>query len=152
MTALREADVETLYFQFLEHWNARKAKEMAALCSEHGCVIGFDGSEMVGRVAIESSLAAIFAHHETPAYIAKVRSVELFGDVAILRAIAGMVPPGLAELNPDLNAIQACVASRDSATWRIELLQNTPAAFHGRPQARDALTRELREVVAAQRK
>jgi uncharacterized protein (TIGR02246 family) len=146
VTAVREADVETLYFSFLEQWNARNAAAMAALCSEHGCVIGFDGTEMVGRAAIESSLAAIFAHHQTPAYVAKLRAVELFGDVAIVRAVAGMVPPGSDDLNPELNAMQVCVASRDSAAWRIELLQTTPAAFHGRPEAREALTRELREV------
>jgi uncharacterized protein (TIGR02246 family) len=148
MSPVRDADVETLYFTFLEHWNARNAAGMAGLCSDHGCTIGFDGTELVGRAAIEASLAAIFAHHQTPSYVAKVRAVELFGDVAIVRAVAGMVPAGLAELNPDLNAIQTCVASRDSGVWRIELFQNTPAAFHGRAEARQALTQELREVAA----
>lgn len=142
---LTKDDVETLYFQLLEKWNVRDAAGYAALLTPHGCVIGFDGSELTGRRAIEDSLRAIFANHQTAAYVAKIRAVEIFGDVAIVRAIVGMVPAGERDLEPELNAIQTCVASHDGATWRIEVLQNTPAAFHGRPEAREAFTQELRE-------
>jgi uncharacterized protein (TIGR02246 family) len=143
---VREDDVETLYLTFLDHWNRRDAVGMAALCVPHAYVIGFDGSELDGRDAIEAELRRIFAHHTTPSYVAKVRSVQLFDDVAVLRAIVGMVPPGADDLNPDLNAIQTFVASRDTGRWKVEVLQNTPAAFHGRPEARERLTAELREV------
>jgi len=120
---------------------------MAALFVADGHVVGFDGSEIDGREAIEASMRDIFAHHKTARYIAKVRSVRLVDGVAILRAVAGMVPPGQHDLNPDLNAIQTLVASNNTGTWRIELFQNTPAAFHGREEARDRLTAELREVL-----
>ena len=83
----------------------------------------------------------------TGAYVARVRSVDILGEVAILRAVAGMVPAGEQDLKPELNAIQTCVMSHDGAVWRIEVLQNTPAAFHGRPQARAALTEELRTLL-----
>jgi hypothetical protein len=36
------------------------------------------------------------------------------------------------------------VAVRTADGWRITLLQNTPAQFHGRPEAVEALTTELR--------
>jgi uncharacterized protein (TIGR02246 family) len=151
MTA-RTADVETLYFLLLEKWNERDASGYARLVADHGYVIGFDGSELVGRAAIEASLQGIFAHHQTPAYIAKVRSIELFSDVAVLRAVVGMIPAGQQDLNPDLNAIQTFVASHAGGRWQVEALQNTPAAFHGRPEAGEALTQELREVLAARRR
>jgi uncharacterized protein (TIGR02246 family) len=138
-------DVETLYFLLLERWNRRDAAGYAALCAPHGYVIGFDGSELIGRDAIEHSLRKIFAQHETAAYVAKVRSVEIIGQVAILRAVVGMVPPGQTDLKPDVNAIQTCVMTHEGAAWQVEVLQNTPAALHGRPEARDALTEELRE-------
>jgi uncharacterized protein (TIGR02246 family) len=144
---LREDDVETLYFLLLEKWNVRDAAGYAALCTPHGYVVGFDGSELTGRAEIEDSLRAIFAHHPTAAYVAKVRSVEIIGNVAILRAVAGMVPPGERDLKPDVNAIQTCVAVHEGDRWQIEVLQNTPAAFHGRAEAREALTQELREVL-----
>jgi len=67
--------------------------------------------------------------------------------VAILRAIVGMVPPGQVDLNPALNAHQTVVASRREGIWRIELLQTTPAQFHGRPDLVQQMTEELRQVL-----
>ncbi len=56
--------------------------------------------------------------------------------VAVLRAGAGMVPPGQSDVNPAVNVIQATVTAGRDGRWRIALFQNTPAQFHGRPGAR----------------
>ena len=40
-------------------------------------------------------------------------------DVAVLRAVAGMVPPGQSDLNPAVNAVQTLVAARQDGQWRI---------------------------------
>jgi hypothetical protein len=56
-----------------------------------------------------------------------------------------MVPRRTRTLNPAVNAIQSLVARAASDGWRIVLLQNTPAQYHGRPEAVDALTAELSE-------
>jgi uncharacterized protein (TIGR02246 family) len=78
-----------------------------------------------------------------------VREVRfLTPDVAVLRAVAGLVPAGTRDLNPDLNAVQSLVAARHGGQWRVELYQNTPAAFHGRPEESAALTAELRALLA----
>jgi uncharacterized protein (TIGR02246 family) len=143
----RTDDVEALYFSVLQRWNAQDAAGMAALFASGGQVVGFDGSELDGREAIEASMRGIFAHHKTPAYVAKVRSVRFTGDVAILRAVAGMIVPGTQDVNPALNTVQTLVAATDSGLWRVELFQNTPAAFHERPLARERLTDELRQVM-----
>jgi uncharacterized protein (TIGR02246 family) len=91
----------------------------------------------------------VFAHHATAAYVGKVREVRALGpDVALLRAVAGMVPPGQLRLNPAVNAVQTLIARRDGSAWRVELFQSTPAAFHGRPDAVAALTEELEQELA----
>jgi hypothetical protein len=55
-----------------------------------------------------------------------------------------MVPPGATDIKPEVNAIQVLVAVRRDGVWRVAHFQNTPAAFHGRPEAAKALTEELR--------
>ena len=89
----------------------------------------------------------IFAHHQTAPYVAKVRNVRfLTSNVAILRAVVGMVPPGQSDLNPAVNTIQTLVAAKYDGQWRIALFQNTPAQFHGRPELVQQLTKELQQL------
>ena len=143
--------VEALYRRLLEPWNVRDAAGMAALFARDGSLVGFDGSAIDGRGEIQRHLAPIFKDHPTAAFVGKVREVRYLGaGAALLRAVAGMVPPGAADIKPELNAVQAMVAtSVDDGTWQVELFQNTPAAFHGRPDAVEALSAELREVLRA---
>jgi uncharacterized protein (TIGR02246 family) len=143
-----DEEVRELYRRALDGWNARDAAAMAGAFAEDGESIGFDGSVVSGRTEIWRHLSQIFADHPTAAYVAKVRSVRLLAaDVAILRAVSGMVPPGKADLNPAVNAVQTLVATRRDGRWRIALLQNTPAQFHGRPELAQALTDELRRLL-----
>jgi uncharacterized protein (TIGR02246 family) len=144
------APVIELYQWLLSAWNARDAKAYAALVHEKGTVIGFDGSQMNGSKEVESSLRRIFSHHPTAAYVAKIRDVRLLGaEVSLLVAVAGMVPPGQSDLDPSKNAIQCLTAQRDAGRWQIASFQNTPAAFHGRPEVGQQLTDELRQVLHA---
>jgi uncharacterized protein (TIGR02246 family) len=114
-------------------------------------MIGFDGSELAGRAAIREEIRRIFDDHETAAYVAKVRGVRNLGpNVAVLRAVVGMVPPSSSDIASDRNAHHTVVASRDGGDWRIVLFQNTPAQFHGRPELVEELTDELREVARRQ--
>jgi uncharacterized protein (TIGR02246 family) len=141
------AGISDLYVALLDAWNRHDAAAYAALFTEDGYVVGFDGSEMNGPDEIERSLAGIFADHATGRYVGKVKDERTVSDdVATLRAVAGLVPAGHADLNPDLNAIQSLVARREGTAWRIVLFQNTPAQFHGRPEAVEALTNELRTL------
>ena len=143
-----DADVRALYQELLASWNRRSAAGMAALFAESGNVVGFDGSQVDGRAAIEAHLSQVFADHIPPPFVAQVREVRfLTPQSAILRGVAGMVPPGQQDLNPDLNAIQTVVAAHRDGRWQIELFQNTPAALHGRPELRQALTDELRALL-----
>ena len=142
------AQVVALYRRLLEAWNARDAAAYAACFEEDGQVIGFDGSTMESHAEIESTLRPIFADHVTAAYVAKVRGVRFLGpDVALLRAVAGLLPSGATELNPAVNAHQTLLTTRRAGKWRIAHFQNTPAQFHGRPELSAALTAELRALL-----
>jgi uncharacterized protein (TIGR02246 family) len=147
---LMAADVEirALYQRLLGSWNQRDAAAMAGLFAEDGHSIGFDGSQMSGRAEITTTLQQIFTDHITGVYVGKVREVRpLSTEVAVLRAVVGMIPPGQTDLAPQLNAIQTLVVTKQNGNWEITLLQNTPAQFHGRPELVQQLTDELRQLL-----
>ena len=142
------AEVQDLYARLLEAWNAQDAAAFAGCFAPAAFCVGFDGSTMHGRKEIAASLGAIFADHPTARYYGKARDVEFpKADIGIVNAVAGMVPRGQTDLNPDLNAVQTMVALRQGDDWRIASFVTTPAAFHGRPGDRDALTEELRAIL-----
>ena len=58
-----------------------------------------------------------------------------------------MAPPNGGDIVADRNAVQSLVAIDGPDGWRVALFHNTPAQFHGRPEAVDALTAELRAAV-----
>jgi uncharacterized protein (TIGR02246 family) len=139
--------VRDLYLQLLEAWNNRDAALYSSLFAADGTAIGFDGSQMTGA-QIRMQLTPIFTDHPTATYVAKIRELrELAPGAAVLRAIAGMVPPGRRELNPSLNAVQTMVAQMQDEQWRIVLFQNTPAQFHGRLELVEKQRLELQSVL-----
>ena len=147
-----EADgaVRAVYRSFHDAWNRRDANGIADLFTRDGHVVGFDGSVLDGADAIRAEMTRIFADHKPAAFVGKVREVSFPApEVAMLRAIAGMVPPGKSSLNPQVNAIQTMFAVKRASEWRVLMLQSTPAAFHGRPELVEAMTAELTEMLPA---
>jgi uncharacterized protein (TIGR02246 family) len=148
---LDEAVVRVLYHRLLDAWNMQDANGMASLFTEDGSIVGYDGSVVNGREAIRSHVGEIFAHHKTAAFVGIVREERALGnEAALLRAVVGMVPPGGNDINSKVNAIQSLVTVRRDGQWQIALFQNTPAAFHGRPEEGEALTEELRKAYRAE--
>jgi uncharacterized protein (TIGR02246 family) len=140
-------EIRELYDRLLAAWNDRDVGKFAAFFGTDGVSIGFDGSAATGP-EIRDHLAGVFDDHSTASYVAKVREVRQLGaDTVLLRAIVGMLPPGTDRLKPDVNALQTVVAVRDSDSWRVALLQNTPAQYHGRPELVEQHTEELQELV-----
>jgi uncharacterized protein (TIGR02246 family) len=143
-----ETAIRALYHEVLDCWNGRSAQDMAALFDQDANMVGFDGSPVNGRAEIESHLRQVFTDHVTATYIAKVREVRFLSpEIAMLRAIVGMIPPGKSDINPAVNAIQTLVAVWRDGRWRGALLQSTPAQFHGRPEIAEQLTDELRKLL-----
>ena len=142
---MTNTEIQASYQQLLEAWNRQSASDFAACFAEDGSLVGFDGSPVNGHSEIEAHLRQIFADHATAAYVSKVREIRFLTDeVALLRAVAGMIPPGQEDINPAANAVQTLVAVKQGGGWRVAMYHNTPAAFHGRPEASAALTEELR--------
>jgi uncharacterized protein (TIGR02246 family) len=147
-----EVEVEALYRAIIAGWNDDDAEAFAAPLAEDGEVVGFDGSEMRGRAEVARQVGAIMAGHATGSYVGIVRSVRLLApDVALLRAVAGVVPAGEDDLKPELNSVQSLVATRRDGRWEVDLYHNTPAAWHGQDERAAALTEELRGRLAPDR-
>jgi uncharacterized protein (TIGR02246 family) len=148
-----EQAARDLYGDILRSWNAGDAARFSRAFSRSGSIVGFDGTQVNGQDQIEAHLARVFSSHATAAYVGKIREVRLLGqDVVLLRAVAGMVPPGKSELNPALNTVHTLVAAHQGDRYRIELFQSTPAAFHGRPEDSGRLTAELQEQLLSERR
>ncbi|QPA32928.1 SgcJ/EcaC family oxidoreductase [Thermaerobacillus caldiproteolyticus] len=144
----QETEIRALYQQLLDGWNKRSADAMAEPFAEDGELIGFDGSQVIGKTEIVAHLQPIFADHPTPVYVGKVRNVRFLGpEVAVLRAIAGMVPRGQSDIDPKLNTHHTLVTVKREGKWYIELFQNTPAQFHGRPELVQKMTEELQQLL-----
>ncbi|MDW0117713.1 SgcJ/EcaC family oxidoreductase [Sporosarcina thermotolerans] len=147
MEAIKD-EIQKLYQNLIDAWNNRDAQSMANQFSNQGVQIGFDGSIVVGKDEILSHLIPIFENHPTAPFITKVKSIRSLGtDTVILHAIAGMIPPGKSDIEPKVNAHQTLVAVKKDDAWQIELFQNTPAQFHGRPELVEKMTDELRSLL-----
>ncbi len=121
---------------------------MAGLFAETSTLIGFDGSQLNGRKEIYNVLNEIFTHFPTAAYITIVQEVRLMSDTSgMIRAVVGMIAEGQSDINPAVNAVQSMVATKQGDSWQIALFQNTPAAFHGRPEMAELMTNDLRAAL-----
>jgi uncharacterized protein (TIGR02246 family) len=150
MPTMAQQEVRALYDSLIAGWNDHDGAAMAGPFAEDCVVIGFDGSVSSGQQTISTEMASIFADHETGRYAVQVHSVRSLGSQAmILRAIAGLVPPGQTAINPETNSHQTVVAEQQEGQWKIVLFQNTPAQFHGRPELVEDMTRELQAVADA---
>ncbi len=151
MVGTEEQAIVSLYTKLLAAWNAQDAAAMAALFADDGAQVGFDGSEAQGARTIHQHLAPIFRDHPTKRFVHLVREVRPLADgVALLRAVAGMVPRDSLELDESKNVIQSLVVCKGSDGWRIALFQNTPAKCDGRPEAVTAMSNELRAAAEQQ--
>jgi uncharacterized protein (TIGR02246 family) len=92
-TFTADTEIRALYQQLPDAWNRRDRDAYAKLFGEDSSVVGFDGTEMTGSAEIATTLRKIFTDHATGVYRGKVRGVRMLSpDVALLRAITGLVP------------------------------------------------------------
>jgi uncharacterized protein (TIGR02246 family) len=140
-------NVRQLYHSLLTSWNNQDAIAFAGLFMHNGHLIGFDGSQINGQVEITNELRRIFAGHAAAPFVAIVREVRALSEsVFLLRAVAGMIPPGGNDINPKLNTVHTLIAQKEYGQFYITLFQNTPAALHERPDLSEELTNELSEA------
>jgi uncharacterized protein (TIGR02246 family) len=143
--------IDTCYRELLLAWNRRDAQAFAALFTDEGQSIAFDGSAMNGRAEIASTLATVFQNELTGRYAASIRDVvEIAPGVVLLRSIVGMIPPESFDLNVMVKATQSVVFLEHDDEVKVALLQSTPAAFHGRSDVAEVLTLELEQIRRSQ--
>ncbi len=144
-------EVLQLYESLFDAWGRQDAFGMASLYGPKGVLIRFDGSVIVGPAAIEEHLRSMFGKRPKPRLVFKVREIRPLGtEVVLLRAVAGMIPDGRSDILPEANANHTLIAARTpQGPWMIELFQNTPAIFDGRPEEREKLTEELSAIAAS---
>jgi uncharacterized protein (TIGR02246 family) len=143
-----QAPILGLYQQLLQQWNKRNAAGMAGVFAPNGSLIGFDGSQLNGQQEIYEVMDEIFTNFPTAAYVSIVKEVRMLGDnAALVLAVVGMVAQGQTDISPAVNAIQTMTAAMVDGKWRVALFQNTPAAFHGRPELAEQLTNDLRQAL-----
>ena len=141
--------VAQLYQLLLQQWNKRSAEGMTGLFAKNGTLIGFDGSQLNGQGEIYTVLDEIFANFPTAAYVSIIKEVRMLGEgAALLLAVAGMVAQGQSDISPEVIVIHSLTAVMEDGHWRVALFQNTPAAFHGRPELSEQLSADLRQVLA----
>ena len=140
----QDTQIRALYTRFLAGWNQRSGVTVSSVFSDDGELIDLDGTLRSGRLSIAADMRRLFAEHATPTFVGVVRSVRrLTESVAVLHAVAGMVPPGADALEPSLHTVHALTAVEDGGRWKIAVLQSTPARYGGRADAVAALTAEL---------
>lgn len=140
-----EMEVRMLYWQMLVGWNKRSIEEFATPFAEDAEFITLDGSQLAGQ-EIVSALRQLFDDQETTPSVSRIKSVRLLSpDVAMLRAVTGMLLPDQSDLDPAVNAHQTLVAVKHDGTWRITFFQNTPARCRGKPERIQQMTEELQQ-------
>jgi len=141
------SETTDLYVKLLAAWNNRDAKAMSDCFDTHAVMIGFDGTTVEGRREIEESLTPIFKDHPTAAYTAILRSEHSYADYSLLRADAGMLPPGKHDIKSETIARQTVVSRPTNAGWRIVQFQNTPIALDKDKSERAAIYDELQAAL-----
>ncbi|MGY5883453.1 SgcJ/EcaC family oxidoreductase [Modestobacter lacusdianchii] len=140
----QDTQIRALYARFLAGWNQRSGVSVSSVFADDGEIIDFDGTLRSGRLSIAADMRRMFSEHQTPSFVGVVRSVRKLTDgVAVLHAVAGMVPPGADAVDPALHTVHVLTAVEDGGRWRVAVLQSTPARYGGRSDALAALTAEL---------
>ena len=135
-----EAAVRGLYEQLMDGWNQGSGAAYAAVFTEDGDLIGFDGTHLKGRQEIAPFHQRLF---ET--YLKGTRLVGqvtggrfLSPDVALMHAVGGTVMRGKSKPSPARDSIQTLVAVKRGGEWRLAAFQNTRVRHMGR-SARNTL-------------
>ena len=140
----QDTQIRALYARFLAGWNQRSGVTVSSVFADDGELVALDGTLRSGRLSIAADMRRLFTEHATPSFVGVVRSVRrLTEGVAVLHAVAGMVPPGADGVDPSLHTVHALTAVEDAGRWKIAVLQSTPARYGGRADAVAALTAEL---------
>ena len=123
-----EAAVRALYQQLMDGWNQGSGDAFAAVFTEDGDLVGFDGTHLKGRQEIAPFHQQLFDKWlKGSRLVGEVKDVRLLHpDIAVMHAVGGTVMRGKSEPSPERDSIQTLVATRQEGDeWRLAGFQNT---------------------------
>ena len=122
-----EAAVRALYQQLMDGWNQGSGEAFAAVFTEDGDLIGFDGTHFKGRQEIAPFHQRLFDKWlKGSRLVGQVKDVRFLSpDIALMHAVGGTVLRGKSEPVPERDSIQTLVATRQDGEWRLAAFQNT---------------------------
>ena len=122
-----EAAVRALYQQLMDGWNQGSGDAFAAVFTEDGDLVGFDGTHLKGRQEIAPFHQQLFDKWlKGSRLVGQVKDVRLLHpDIALMHAVGGTVMRGKSEPVPERDSIQTLVATHQDGEWRLAAFQNT---------------------------
>jgi uncharacterized protein (TIGR02246 family) len=122
-----EAAIRALYQQLMDGWNQGSGDAFAAVFTEDGDLIGFDGTHFKGRQEIAPFHQRLFDKWlKGSRLVGEVKDVRFLSpDVALMHAVGGTVMRGKTDPVPERDSIQTLVATRQDGEWRLAAFQNT---------------------------
>ena len=122
-----EAAVRALYQQMMDGWNQGSGDAFAAVFTEDGDLVGFDGTHLKGREEIAPFHQQLFDKWlKGSRLVGQVKDVRFLSpDAALMHAVGGTVMRGKSEPSPERDSIQTLVAIRQGGDqWRLAAFQN----------------------------
>jgi uncharacterized protein (TIGR02246 family) len=122
-----EVAVRAVYQQFMDGWNQGSGAALAAVFTEDGDLVGFDGTHFKGRQEIAPFHQQLFDKWlKGSRLVGHVKDVRFLSpDVALMHAVGGTVMRGKSEPVPERDSIQTLVATRQDGEWHLAAFQNT---------------------------
>ena len=125
--AADEEAVRDLYRELMEGWNRGSGEDFAAVFTEDGDLVAFDGTHFEGREEIAPFHQELFDKWmKGTRLVGRVKDVRFLSpDVALMHAVGSTVMRGKNASSPERDSIQTLVAVRHNAQWRLAAFQNT---------------------------
>jgi uncharacterized protein (TIGR02246 family) len=131
------AAVRALYQELMDGWNRGSGEDFAAVFTEDGDLVAFDGTHFEGRGEIAPFHQKLFDKWlKGTRLVGRVKDVRFLSpDVALMHAVGGTVMRGKSEPSPERDSIQTLFAVRQDGEWRLAAFQNTRLRPMGRSTA-----------------
>ncbi len=122
-----EAAVRTLYQELMDGWNRGSGGAFAAVFTEDGDLVAFDGTHLKGRKEIAPFHQELFDRWlKGTRLVGQVQDVRFLSpDVALIHAVGSTVMRGKSGPSPERDSIQTLVATHQDGEWRLAAFQNT---------------------------
>lgn len=110
-----EEAVRALYKELMDGWNRGSGDAFAAVFTEDGDLIAFDGTHFKGRKEIAPFHQELFEKWlKGTRLVGKVNDVRFLSpDVALMHAVGSTAMRGMTEPSPERDSIQTPVAVRE---------------------------------------